>query len=137
MALVIDTGVLYAAMDRSDSAHIACRALLEGSTDLLLIPSAILPEVDYFASRHLGPGAMVSLLRDIRRGVFRVEDLVAADFARVEEVIDRYADADVGFVDAAVLAVVERLGENKVATLDRRHFAMLRPRHCEALTLLP
>ncbi|GDX83169.1 ribonuclease VapC [Deltaproteobacteria bacterium] len=137
MALVIDTGVLYAAMDRSDSAHVACRALLEASTEALVIPSAILPEVDYFVSRHLGPGAMVSLLRDIRRGVFRVENLEPADYPRVEEVIDRYADSDVGFVDAAVLAVVERLGEVKVATLDRRHFSMLRPRHCEALTLLP
>jgi predicted nucleic acid-binding protein len=52
-------------------------------------------------------------------------------------VCDRYADADIGFVDAAVLAIVERLGETKLATLDHRHFGALRPRHCDALTLLP
>jgi hypothetical protein len=43
----------------------------------------------------------------------------------------------VGFVDAAVLAIVEHLGEPKLATLDRRHFSIMRPRHVEALELLP
>lgn len=46
-------------------------------------------------------------------------------------------DTDIGFVDAAVLAVVERLGEPKLATLDHRHFRSLRPRHVKALRLLP
>jgi len=44
---------------------------------------------------------------------------------------------DVGFVDCAVLAVVKRLGEPKLATLDHRHFATMRPSHVEALELLP
>jgi uncharacterized protein len=51
--------------------------------------------------------------------------------------MDRYADQDLGFVDSAVLAVVERLGERKLATLDHRHFTVLRPRHVDALDLLP
>jgi len=50
---------------------------------------------------------------------------------------DRYADADIGLVDAAVMAVVERLDEPKLATLDRRHFALIRPRHRETIALLP
>jgi hypothetical protein len=36
-----------------------------------------------------------------------------------------------------VLAVVERLGEPRLATLDRRHFGLLRPRHRDSLELLP
>jgi hypothetical protein len=35
------------------------------------------------------------------------------------------------------LAVVERLNEPKLASLDHRHFGLLRPRHCDALALLP
>ncbi len=79
----------------------------------------------------------VALLDDIVAGAYVVENLVATDFLRIRELCDRYADADIGFVDAAVLAVVERLGEEKLATLDRRHFGLLRPRHVDALTLLP
>ncbi len=48
-----------------------------------------------------------------------------------------YTDLRVGFVDAAVLAVVERLREPKLATLDHRHFSVMRLRHVDALELLP
>ena len=137
MALILDTGPLYAALDRSDADHAVCRRLLESASEPLVIPAPVLVEVEYWTHRRLGPGAWLALLDDIDAGAFHVEDLVAADYRRVRELCDRYADADIGFVDAAVLAVTERLGEPKLATLDRRHFGTLRPRHVEALTLLP
>lgn len=77
------------------------------------------------------------MLDDVVRGAYRVEELQVEDYRRVKELCDRYADADIGFVDASVLALVERLGEPKLATLDRRHFGTLRPRHVDALRLLP
>jgi predicted nucleic acid-binding protein len=43
----------------------------------------------------------------------------------------------VGTVDASVVATAERLGIVEVATLDRRHFSVVRPRHTEAFRLLP
>ena len=137
MALILDTGPLYASLDRSDQDHAACRALIETCTEPLVIPAPVLVEVDSWISQRLGPGALVALLADIESGAYRVVDLVTADYTRVRELCDRYADADIGFVDAAVLAITERLGEPKLATLDRRHFGLLRPRHCDALELLP
>ena len=137
MALVIDTGVLYAALDRDDGAHPRCRALLENTRETRVLPSPILPEVDYWVAKHLGVGTMISLLRDIEAGAFQVADLSSADHARVAELLDKYADLDLGFVDAAVLVVVERLRERKVATLDRRHFSVVKPRHVRALRILP
>lgn len=56
---------------------------------------------------------------------------------RPQWLCDRCADADLGFVDGAVLAVVERFGEEKLVTLDERHFRTVRPRHVDALRLLP
>jgi uncharacterized protein len=66
-----------------------------------------------------------------------VEELLPEDYRRVRQLLETYAELRVGFVDAAVLAVVERLREPKLATLDHRHFAVMRPRHVEALELLP
>jgi len=80
---------------------------------------------------------MIALLADIGTGAYRVEDLLAEDYSRVTDLMDRYADLDLGFVDAAVVAIAERLGEPKIATLDRRHFTVVRPRHVEAFELLP
>jgi len=102
-----------------------------------VIPSPVLVEVDYWIGRDLGNPTRLALLEDIVSGNFVIEDLVSGDYDRVYEIIERYSDADIGFVDAAVLAIVERLAEPKLATLDRRHFALLRPRHVRSLTLLP
>ena len=137
MALILDTGPLYASLDRSDQDHAACRALIEAADEPLVIPAPVLVEVDYWIHQRLNPGALVALLTDIEAGAYVVADLTASDYTRVRELCDRYADADIGFVDAAVLAVVERLGEAKLATLDRRHFGLLRPRHRDSIDLLP
>jgi predicted nucleic acid-binding protein len=137
VALILDTGPLYASLDRSDQDHAACRALIEAASEPLVIPAPVLVEVDYWIGQRLTPGALVALLGDIEAGAYLVADLAPADYVRVRELCDRYADADIGFVDAAVLAIVERYGESKLATLDRRHFGLLRPRHRESIELLP
>jgi uncharacterized protein len=137
VALILDTGPLYATLDRTDADHQACRSLLEATTERLIVPAPVLVEVDYWIHKRLHPGVLVALLEDIRDGAYQVEDSLPQDYLRIREICDRYADADVRFVDAAVLAVVERLNEPKLATLDRRHFGMLRPRHVNSLLLLP
>jgi predicted nucleic acid-binding protein len=137
MALVLDTGPLYASLDRDDADHEASRRLIVDAREPLIIPAPVLVEVDYWIHRRLYPAIMTALLDDILAGVLLVETLLEVDYQRVRDLCDRYADADIGFVDAAVLAVVERLNEPKLATLDRRHFGMLRPRHVDALILLP
>lgn len=137
MALILDTGPLYASLDRSDADHPACRALIESADEPLVIPAPVLVETDYWISQRLHPGVLVALLADIESGAYVVADLQPSDYTRVRELCDRYADADIGFVDAAVLAIVERLGESKLATLDRRHFGLLRPRHRASIDLVP
>ena len=137
MALILDSGVLYALLDRRDASHLACRELVEATEERLIIPSPTLPEVDYFIHTRLNPTVRLNLLEDIQSGFFSVADLHDEDYQRVHELCATYTAADIGFVDAAVLAIVERLGERKLATLDRGHFSMLRPPHVRYLTLLP
>jgi predicted nucleic acid-binding protein len=96
-----------------------------------------LVEVDYFVHQRLRLRSFEQLLYDIEIGAYMLVDLEPADYIRVREILTQYADSDIGFVDAAVLAIVERLNEPKLATLDHRHFRMLRPRHVPALELVP
>jgi predicted nucleic acid-binding protein len=135
--LIIDTSVLLAALDADEETHLACRTLLEDSDEPLVIPSPVMPEIAYWADQRLGTDAMITLLGDVRRGAYLLEEPTFSDLARAETLLDRYRDLRVGYVDAVVLAVVERLDEPKLATLDHRHFTAMRPRHIEALELLP
>jgi len=137
MALIVDTGPLYASLDRNDSWHRVARRLLRDSEEEIVIPAPVLVEVEQLVSSRLHAGILIALLDDILAGSYAVEELRPEDYRRIRELCARYADSDIGFVDAAVLAVVERLNEPKLATLDHRHFSVLRPRHVESLTLLP
>ncbi len=101
------------------------------------MPAPVLVELEYLLRRTRQVDTFVTLLEECRREAFRVEALTRADYERVAVLLTSYADLRVGFVDAAVLAIVERLREPKLATLDHRHFAVMRPRHVEALELLP
>jgi predicted nucleic acid-binding protein len=85
--VIIDTGVLYAAMAPRDRNHAACAKLLQATRELLL-PAPVLVELDYF-------------------------------------------------LDAAVVTLAERERQTRIATLDRRHFAAIKPRHVAAFELLP
>jgi predicted nucleic acid-binding protein len=137
VALVLDTGPLLAALDTADAQHIRCKQLLESSQEPLVIPAPVLVELDYWIHQRLNPAVMLTVLSDIRLGAYEVEDVTNQDLERMIDLMDRYSDSDIGFVDAAVLAIVERLHEPKLATLDRRHFGILRPRHIDSLRLLP
>lgn len=137
MALVCDTGPLIAVVDRRDEEHERCAALFRATSEALRVPAPVLVELEYALRHAIGVRAFPAVIDEIARGGLRVEDLTPSDYMRVRELLETYADLRVGFVDAAVMAVTERLGEPKLATLDHRHFTVMRPRHVEALELLP
>jgi predicted nucleic acid-binding protein len=137
VALICDTGPLYAAIDRADRDHDVCAELLVGSSEQLLVPAPVIVELDWLVGTRLSQEPFLAFLADFVEGRIGVVDLVHADYVRAREVLHRYGDLKLGFVDAAIFAIVERLGERKLATLDHRHFGTMRPRHVDALELLP
>lgn len=137
MALICDTGPLYAAMDRGDVDHSECAELLASATESILVPAPVVVELDWLAGRRLGPRPFAEFLSEVEDGGITVVELVRADYVRARQLIAQYADLRLGFVDAAVIAVVERFAERKLATLDHRHFRVVRPRHTQSLALLP
>jgi uncharacterized protein len=78
-----------------------------------------------------------AFLRSIVQEALTVVDLGLVDYARMAELVEIYADFPLGTTDAAVVAVAERLGITEIATLDRRHFHTVRPRHTDGFDLLP
>jgi predicted nucleic acid-binding protein len=137
VALILDTGPLLAALDAADQDHEACAALLLDEQEDLLVPALVLAEVDYWCHRRLGADAWLTFLDDVLAGAYGVEAPNGADLLRARELQSEYADLRLGVVDASVIALAERLGEPRIATLDHRHFTVVRPRHVEAFELVP
>lgn len=88
----------------------------------------VVTEVADLIGTRLGADSEVRFLGDLAAGSLIAEPVVAADWLRVAELVARYRDLPLGTVDASVVAVAERLGETEVATLDRRHFSIVRPK---------
>lgn len=134
---MLDTGPLLAALDAADPDHRRCAQLLKDAEEDLVVPTLVLAELDYWCHRRLGVRVWLTFLDDLLAGAYRSEHPTARDLHRCHEFQSGYADQPLGVVDASVLALVERLGEERLATLDHRHFAIVRPNHVEALTLVP
>ncbi len=137
MALILDTGPVVALLDAGDSAHHACLAMVESTNEPLVIPVATLVEINYWVTKLHGMAVWTTFAEDIAEGAYRLEPLTIADLSRAAELETQYESLRLGFVDASVIALCERLGEPKVATLDKRDFSVVRPRHCDSLRLLP
>ena len=135
--LIVDAGPLYAAAATRDRNHRRSIELLSSAPRPLVVPSLVVTEVAYLLGDRIGPYAEVAFARSLERGELLVEPVLDSDWRRIVELTEQYADLPLGIVDASVVASCERLGATTLATLDRRHFSVVRPRHCQALTLVP
>lgn len=128
---------MYAYIDADDRHHAACLDLLERHPGPLLVPVLVITEVAYLVATRLGTRAEVRFLGDLAAGTLTPEPVVAGDWLRIAQLTARYSDLPLGTVDASVVTAAERLNITEVATLDRRHFGVVRPDHIAAFQLLP
>jgi uncharacterized protein len=120
LALVLDTGPIVALLDAADPEHERCVRMVERIGEDLVVPAPVLVEVDYWLLKLYGPEPWEAFLDDVARCGYRLYHLDEEDLIRAAPLERTYASLDLGLVDAAVIVTCERLGESKVATLDRR-----------------
>lgn len=97
----------------------------------------MITEVTYLLATRLGVVPEVRFLGDLAGGSFNVAPVPAGDWLRIAQLVSQYRDLPLGTVDASVIATAERLGIHEVATLNHRHFTVVRPHHTQFFTLLP
>lgn len=131
---VADAGALYAAADSGDPDHRACLEQLQRSDLRVVVPALVVAEVSYLLGARLGPRADGAFMRTLAGE--DVEPPPSEDYTRIAQLVEDYADFPLGGVDASVIALAERLDTATIITVDRRHFATVRPAHREALELL-
>jgi len=125
MSVLLDTGIVYAYYDRSDRWHGRARRLTQGEQRGLILPAPVVPEVDHLLGYRLGGKSRLAFYQGLVGGYYLVTDLPREGYARIAELNQRFADLNLGFVDAAVVALAKTLGLSRIATTDRRHFEPL------------
>ncbi|HET6213817.1 MAG TPA: PIN domain-containing protein [Micromonosporaceae bacterium] len=135
--IVIDTGPIIANANRKDADHARCADLLQNHPGPLLLAQPLLTEIGYMLASRAGAQAEADFLRDVADGVYELVAVNAADVRRAADLVQRYANLPLGTADAFVVAVAERYNAVAIATLDRRHFSLVRPAHVPSFALLP
>jgi len=127
MPVLLDTGFVYAVLNRTEKYHAASVEVARQTRDTMLLPTPVIVEVAYLLLRDVGPIAVAEFL----------ESLASTDMQRAAVVLRKYNDAHIDLVDSLIVAIAERLNIRLILTLDQRHFRMFRPQHCAAFELLP
>lgn len=125
--LVVDTGPIVAAVDRSDRAHRVAIALFgawEGGD--LLVADSVVAEVDMLLRARVAGDAARAFLTDVAEGAFRRVSPTRGLCERALEYDRRYAALDLGIVDATVMALAEAQ-RARVLSFDFRDFGATRP----------
>jgi uncharacterized protein len=131
--ILCDTGALIALVDTTDKHHLAVQKF---KSELLVVPTTVMCEVDYFLTKYLGEEVAKTFFERVTENnellVFDETDLI-----RVNQIRRQYNDLPLGFVDASLIALAERYRIRQILTIDRRHFLAVKPLHLEYFELLP
>ena len=137
MALICDTGGLYALYDADDAHHAAVRAAVEAEAGPLYLPAILSAELDSLLTTRLGADAELDFLDGLTGGADALIHPTADDLIRCRELIAQYCNLSLGLADASVVATAERLGIPRLLTVDERHFRVIQPRSFSHFVLLP
>jgi uncharacterized protein len=135
--VIVDTSAILAFFDRDEPDHEALAAVLSQSSEPLVVSPYVIAEVDYLIGTRLGVAAEIAALRELAGGAWDLATIDSIDLARTVPIIERYADHAIGVADASNVVLADRYRTTTVATLDRRHFSVLRPLSGGYFAILP
>ncbi len=137
MTAILDTSFLLALTNTKDRNHSRVLNTARALSDSLMLPISVLPEVCYLIASRLGHVAMRRFLQELVASDTILEPITLYDLERISEILGQYADSQLDFVDATIIAIAERQNISRILTLDRRDFTIIRPRHCPYFEILP
>ncbi len=133
--LLLDTGAFVALVDRSETKHADCVAVLERWTGPILTTEGVLTEALYL----VGPAWLPqkTCLEFFLRGAFLLVPSSKASLQRATALMEKYHDLPMDYTDATLVALAEDSETDHVFTLDRKGFSTYRLRGRKAFRLVP
>ena len=140
VAVLLDSGFLFASLNASELEHQATIRVLEKIREPIVLPVPAITEIAYLLARDINNEAAADFVASLATTELTLELSRQEDYTRSAEILRRYSDAKLDFVDTLIVAIAERLNITRITrvlTLDRRDFQLIRPKHCSAFEILP
>lgn len=115
--VLVDSSVLIAFYNSNDRYHIQVREYFASTTSRLVTTVACITEVMYLLASNWRIQNL--FLADLQRQIYRCENLIPDDFARIAVLNEQCADLPGDFADLSLIVISERLGIDAIATLDK------------------
>lgn len=135
--MIVDTSALLAFFDTDEPDHDAVSAVINETIEPIVVSPYVVAEVDHLVATRLGVKAETAVLRELTGGAWTLATIDVADLIKIVSVIERYDDQAIGVADASNVVLADRYRTSTVATLDRRHFDVLRPLNGGHFVVLP
>lgn len=134
--IILDTSALYALMRAEDPMSGPVFEAIRRE-NLRVVSPFVIAELDYLFLTRYGVPEEIRVMDELASGNFDLACIGAADIVGCISVMSRYRDHQVGVTDASIVILANRYGTNRIATLDRRHFGVLRGIDGQPFELLP
>lgn len=135
--MIVDTSALLAFFDANEPAHAAVARTIEDSSEPLVVSPFVVAETDYLVATRYGVAAELAVLRELAGGAWHIAPFGPSDLEACADVVDRYHDQEIGVSDASNVVLAARHGTTVIATLDHRHFDVLRALDGRPFTVVP
>ena len=133
--LLLDTGFLVALVNRADPDHERCTNAWRPLRAEILSVEGVLVEAAYLLRRVRG-GPQKAIALAVAAGV-RMYAPQLCTLGRAAELMTRYQNVPMDFVDALLICVAEEADVREILTLDRRGFTVYRVKDKRPLTMIP
>lgn len=135
--IVLDTSALLAFLWAHDPAHERVVALVEDEPGPFIVSPYVVAELDYLLLKRGGVGVELVAIDALAGGAYELPVMGAGDLISCFAVLSAYREHPIGITDASLVVLADRYGTDRIATLDHRHFSMLRTASGQPFTLLP
>ncbi|MEZ4668126.1 MAG: PIN domain-containing protein [Anaerolineae bacterium] len=133
---IADTSFVVGMAMATESKHADCLSVYREFRHIGL-PEAAYAEIAFMLTREGGTAATARFFGNLSTSKFRAIRLEAVDYFRIGELLGKYNDSHIDFVDIVIVALAERLRVKRILTLDQRDFQIIRPAHIDYFELLP
>mgnify|MGYP000194529806 CR=1 FL=1 len=121
---LIDTGPIFALLDRGDRWHKTCVEVFSSLQLPLATTSAVLAELFHLLDDH--PQRIAAAWRTLRSGAITVLPMTDQDMPALERLMKQYEDRPMNFADATLVHLAKRESLSTIFTVDHNDFETYR-----------